>query len=46
VPGSIRYTILPGLRRDDVITEPGLLDDVADRDTTAEAVWRRIRTGT
>ncbi|MFI5797867.1 hypothetical protein [Streptomyces sp. NPDC051677] len=46
VPGSIRYTILPGLRRDDVITEPGLLDDVADRDTTAEAAWWRIRTGT
>lgn len=45
VPGSIRYTILPGLRRDDVLADPGLVDDVADRGTAAEAAWWRPRTG-
>ncbi|MGK3941009.1 hypothetical protein ABK046_21545 [Streptomyces caeruleatus] len=45
VPGSIRYTIVPGRRRDDVITGPGLLDDVADRGTPADKAWWRIRTG-
>ncbi|GGV58631.1 hypothetical protein GCM10010294_05860 [Streptomyces griseoloalbus] len=42
-PGSIRYTVLPGLRRDDVIADPGLAGDRAPQDTAA---WWRIRART
>lgn len=39
VPGSIRYAILPGLRRDQVIADPGLVQDGAD----GAAAWWRIK---
>nr|WSY49751.1 hypothetical protein OG999_06060 [Streptomyces sp. NBC_00886] len=39
VPGSIRYAILPGLRRDEVIADPGPAQGLAD-DATA---WWRIK---
>jgi hypothetical protein len=45
VPGSIRYTVLPGVRRDDVIADPGLVGEVASG-AMAKAAWWRIRTGT
>jgi hypothetical protein len=35
VPGSIRYMVLAGLRRDDVLQAPHLLDAVAPEDTAA-----------
>lgn len=46
VPGSIRYVALPGLRRDDVIADPGLVEEVTSRDVAADAAWWRIRAGT
>jgi hypothetical protein len=39
VPGSIHYIVLPGLRRDDVLRTPHLLDAAATDDTTA---WWRV----
>lgn len=39
-PGSISYTVLPGLRRDDVITDPGLIEELASHDPAA---WWRIQ---
>ncbi|MEU3253733.1 hypothetical protein [Streptomyces sp. NPDC006997] len=40
VPGSIGYTVLPGLRRDDVIADPALIEDPAAHDAAA---WWRVR---
>jgi hypothetical protein len=37
VPGSIRYAVVPGLRRDDVIADPRLVDGLEPDDT---AWWR------
>ena len=45
VPGSIRYAVLPGVRREDVVSDPGLVGGVAS-DAASEAAWWRIRTGT
>ena len=39
VPGSIHYVVLPGLRRDDVLDDPRVLDDVARDDQTG---WWRL----
>jgi hypothetical protein len=39
VPGSIHYVVLPGLRRDDVLRDPHLLDDAAGSDP---ASWWRL----
>jgi hypothetical protein len=39
VPGSIRYTVLPGLRRDEVLRDPHLLDA---RAPDAAAAWWRL----
>ncbi len=38
VPGSIHYVVLPGLRRDEVLDAPGILDAVAPAD--ADGWWR------
>ncbi|WP_406411435.1 hypothetical protein [Streptomyces sp. NBC_01614] len=43
VPDSIRYAVLPGLRRDDVIADPGLIEGPASHDAEA---WWRIEAGT
>lgn len=40
VPGSIRYAVLPGLRRDDILANPGLADGPASDD---DAAWWRIQ---
>jgi hypothetical protein len=40
VPGSIHYRVVPGLRRDDVIETPHLLDAVAPAE--AAAWWRVV----
>ncbi|MER5434105.1 hypothetical protein [Streptomyces sp. NPDC002588] len=40
VPGSIGYAVLPGLRRDDVLADPGLADGLARDDA---ATWWRVR---
>jgi hypothetical protein len=40
VPGSIHYMVLPGLRRDQVLAEPRLLDSLAPDDTAAW--WRPV----
>jgi hypothetical protein len=37
VPGSIRYAVVPGMRRDDVIAEPRLVEGLERGDT---AWWR------
>lgn len=39
VPGSIHYRVLPGLRRDDVLTDPRRLDRVAP---DGGAAWWRL----
>jgi hypothetical protein len=39
VPGSIHYMVVPGLRRDEVLADPLLLDAV---DTTDDATWWRV----
>jgi hypothetical protein len=39
VPGSIHYVVLPGLRRDDVLDDPHLLDGAARSDP---AGWWRL----
>jgi hypothetical protein len=39
VPGSIHYRVLPGLRRDDVLADPRLLDGAVPDDTAA---WWRL----
>ncbi|HEX6508815.1 MAG TPA: hypothetical protein VF221_14400 [Chloroflexota bacterium] len=39
MPSSIHYIVLPGLRRDEVLKDPHLLDTVAPDDATA---WWRI----
>ncbi|MGW6543727.1 hypothetical protein ACWGBH_12880 [Streptomyces massasporeus] len=39
VPGSIHYTVLPGLRRDDVLSDPGAVGGAA-RDGAAR--WWRV----
>lgn len=38
-PGSIHYAVLPGLRRDEVLEDPGLLDAVAP---DAQRAWWRL----
>ena len=38
VPGSIHYVVLPGLRRDDVLADPSLVDGVEPG--RANAWWR------
>lgn len=38
-PGSIHYRVLPSLRRDDVIADPGLLDLIAPEDRGS---WWRL----
>jgi hypothetical protein len=40
VPGSIHYKVVPGLRRDEVLDAPELLDATAPTD--ADAWWRVI----
>jgi hypothetical protein len=40
VPGSIDYRVFPGLRRDDVVAEPGLLSDLLPDERRA---WWRLR---
>ncbi|MZF87816.1 hypothetical protein [Streptomyces sp. SID5643] len=40
VPGSIRYTVLPGLRRDDVLADPGLIEGAAREDDAPD--WWRV----
>jgi hypothetical protein len=39
-PGSIHYRVLPGLRRSDVLADPGVIDRVAPADD--EAWWRLV----
>jgi hypothetical protein len=39
VPGSIRYRVLPGLRRDDVLTDPARLEGAEQADL---AWWRLV----
>lgn len=41
VPGSIRYAVVPGLRRDDVIADPRLVEGL-ERD---DAAWWRTAVG-
>jgi hypothetical protein len=41
VRGSVRYVVLPGLRRDELLADPGLLADTAPGEP--EAWWRPIR---
>ncbi|MFJ6551331.1 hypothetical protein ACIQNT_03640 [Streptomyces luteogriseus] len=43
VPGSIGYTVLPGLRRDDVLADPGLVEGTARDDASH---WWRVTAGT
>jgi hypothetical protein len=40
VPGSIHYRVVPGLRRDDVLRDPHLLDGTATDEPTAW--WRPV----
>jgi hypothetical protein len=40
--GSIGYRVLPGLRRDDVLDGPGLLDDWAAADAAGSSWWRLV----
>jgi hypothetical protein len=42
VPGSIRYAVLPGVRRDDVVADHGRLEVVAF-DVAAGSAWWRVR---
>ncbi|MCI4145716.1 MULTISPECIES: hypothetical protein [unclassified Streptomyces] len=42
VPGSIRYAVVPGLRRDDVIADPRLVEGLDQDDVT----WWRPAAGT
>ncbi len=42
VPGSIRYAVVPGLRRDDVIADPALVEDPEP----GTAAWWRTAVGT
>jgi len=39
VPGSIHYVVLPGLRRDELLSAPRQLDVVAPEDPAA---WWRL----
>lgn len=41
-PGSIDYRVLPGLRRDAVLAEPGLLDAYAPTDPAGGSWWRLV----
>jgi hypothetical protein len=41
VPGTIHYRVLPGLRRDDVLADPMVLD--ARAPTEGAAWWRLVR---
>ncbi|AMW08548.1 hypothetical protein A4E84_02825 [Streptomyces qaidamensis] len=43
VPGSIGYTVLPGLRRDDVLADPGPVEGAARDDAPG---WWRVTAGT
>ncbi|TPQ15728.1 hypothetical protein [Streptomyces sporangiiformans] len=43
VPGAIRYAVVPGVRRDDVIVDPGLIEAHASHDAAA---WWRIQART
>jgi hypothetical protein len=38
VPGSIHYAVLPGLRRDELLSQPEILAEVAGAD--ASSWWR------
>ncbi|MFD8236651.1 hypothetical protein ACFV20_32850 [Streptomyces sp. NPDC059696] len=40
VPGSIRYKVLPGVRRDDVLADPGLIERAAGGDDAPQ--WWRV----
>jgi hypothetical protein len=40
VPGSIHYMVLPGLRRDDLLTQPQAADGIAGAD--GAAWWRPV----
>ncbi|MGW7355212.1 hypothetical protein ACWGI0_00605 [Streptomyces sp. NPDC054802] len=42
VPGSVQYAVVPGVRRDDVIADPGLLENLAPDEAAA---WWRIQAG-
>lgn len=42
VPGSIHYRILPGVRRDDVLAHPALLEGDAESAGAAETAWWRL----
>jgi hypothetical protein len=41
VPGSIHYVVLPGLRRDELLSAPRQLDVVAPEDPAAW--WRLVQ---
>jgi hypothetical protein len=40
--GSIGYRVLPGLRRDEVLDDPGLLDGRAAPDAAGSSWWRPV----
>jgi len=40
--GAVHYRVIPGLRRDDVLDNPQLLDAVAPEEQAAEAWWRLV----
>ncbi|GAA2164916.1 hypothetical protein [Pedococcus bigeumensis] len=43
VPGSIRYRVLPGLRRDEVLADPSRIQGAAhDADRTDAGWWRLV----
>ena len=42
VPGSIRYKVLPGLRREDILSEPALMPDTGKGPDSGW--WRLVRT--
>lgn len=41
-PGSIGYRVLPGLRRDEVLDDPGLLDAGPVADAAGSSWWRLV----
>ncbi|MEW2553315.1 hypothetical protein AB0957_16485 [Streptomyces zhihengii] len=40
VPGSIRYVVVPGVRRDDVFADPGAVGEIAPGTSTGTEWWR------
>ena len=48
VPGSIRYRVIPGLHRDDVLADPGVLADPAllSRPDATDSAWWRLTAAT